>query len=81
MDRWIDPLSDVIRDRIDERMAEAEHERLARAARSARAGPSVAPGAASEAFKRRLGLRLIALGTSIAEGTAKDPPAQAGGRA
>jgi hypothetical protein len=87
MNGWLYPLADVIRDRIDERTAEAERERLARAARSTRAGPATQADPAIDSMRRRFGLRLIALGTVIAEGTrvdrarSEEPSAHAGGRA
>ena len=87
MNGWLYPLADVVRDRIEERTAEAERERLARAARSTRAGPSTWATATGGSIRRQLGLRLIALGTAITQGAVErarpgeEPSAHAGGRA
>ena len=69
MERWTQQLFDAGRLRMEEHLAEAADERLARRAREHRATTGVVT------WKQRIGWRLIALGSAIAR-----EPGQAPGR-
>jgi hypothetical protein len=82
MDHWTEAQSTVVNERIDEWIAEADHERTARDSRP----PTRTASTTTDTLRQRLGRRLIAVGTAI-EGSLADtspseePSTSAGGRA